>query len=700
MGRRQKTSNQALKLSQDMERQGSNDEEEMYAPLPEGTTFDGEFLKQEVKDGIQIAMQLTWFDNKMGPRPVLIIGSPGFLNNISEDVIHATARELDNLKEGEISGSIKHGFSKLLMSFQVNNEDTRGGKNMFLLTIYFPEDAYLTGEIRDLVYELLRTLEVDWTGDATLLENILRKQAPLTWARILTELRVSIWNLLNKLAKAAPVQESSLVHEKPLGVSINLDIPDVDDIHSSLLEETIAIASEQDGFDDEIASIKNEIKEQEETNPITRLLKQDGDEDDEMFNEPFTGVTVLNEGSKVQLLQSAGKKNPPSQKVTKEMLSDKDIVEIAGKFQLKGYTIRVNKKTGAMSAFKAVNLDVNSPGLVGLLLAFDIKVLKHSIINVIDDNFFGNDAPLKLNGPEIDVQEMLKRHIPDMRRYYVNGETIGRIFKEQPLKVIYIPIQFVHGDIIDNGDKRPFYWREPGAKGQRLYVVSQSSIDMFDAFILKCLACLGDEICTTERKNFEKGLSIIKNKERQDKIISITSIITGAFALLAAFQVFPIQTSVAIIKNYYYLVVPMLAYIGTWFWVKKKTKTRLDSLMDEIGSAVYPGTPFFHETAWDEISNMAQSMGPKIFPLFKQAFCSHLDTNVLDESAAEIFKKLEKYKKSVIKGEAGEQEATTPDREEGTRAAPNSFEDNLENDYLNLDIDPLRVVKTSNGGQN
>ena len=131
--------------------QDLGENEEVYVPLPEGSIFINGFFKQEVQDDIQIAIQLTTFDSKMGPTPSILIGSACIIDRIDEDILFDTANEIDNQKVGNISGVIKDGFFKILMELRIENEEARGREDMFSLAIYFPEESLLTGEIKNLV---------------------------------------------------------------------------------------------------------------------------------------------------------------------------------------------------------------------------------------------------------------------------------------------------------------------------------------------------------------------------------------------------------------------------------------------------------------------------------------------------------------------------------------------------------------------
>ncbi|NMC07141.1 MAG: hypothetical protein GYA24_18135, partial [Candidatus Lokiarchaeota archaeon] len=177
------------------------------------------------------------------------------------------------------------------------------------------------------------------------------------------------------------------------------------------------------------------------------------------------------------------------------------LVEVLGKLQRSGYSLKVNKETGEATACKLVELDPGKGGLLGLFLSFHARFLPHAVLHEIDGRFYAGDERVATTPHRPSMRAAIAANLHGVQDIVYKGTSIGKVYKERPFKPVIIPLVLVRSGIEGSSGSIPFKWVEPspsdGIEHGHL-VVAAPAIDRAEAFVMNCVRVLGPRMVAAE----------------------------------------------------------------------------------------------------------------------------------------------------------------------------------------------------------
>ncbi|MHA1683770.1 MAG: hypothetical protein ACTSUE_22720 [Promethearchaeota archaeon] len=92
-----------------------------------------------VADENPMVFQLSFFDQKAGPLPLLILGNKEGVDAIPRELIQKTTRHIEMLEPGNVTEVREDDMKRLITRFDIPKTNMRGGVGMFLLNAYYHE---------------------------------------------------------------------------------------------------------------------------------------------------------------------------------------------------------------------------------------------------------------------------------------------------------------------------------------------------------------------------------------------------------------------------------------------------------------------------------------------------------------------------------------------------------------------------------
>ncbi len=317
------------------------------------------------------------------------------------------------------------------------------------------------------------------------------------------------------------------------------------------------------------------------------------------------------------------------------------LVQVLGKLQRSGYSLKVNKETGEATACKLVELDPGKGGLLALFLSFHARFLPHAVLHEIDGRFFAGDERFVTVPYRPATRQAVASHLKGAQDIIYRGKSIGKVYKDRPLKPVIVPVVLVRSSIRGAGGAAvPFAWVEPapadGVEHGHL-VVAAPEIDRAEAFVMNCVRVLGPRIVAAEAKHVEATEQDIKKVARSGKgAAALVSLLAGV-SVLATAGAFPVDTTIAILQYWYVLAGVLVVVLVATANAYQKLDVRVGRALGARLQDVAPRTPLLVKPEWEVLVDAARRVGKADFEAFKASFCQELDPQAVDEAVEPVW---------------------------------------------------------------
>src|SRR5271157_970521 len=613
-------------------------------------SVEGPIKTFTMDDGMPIVMQLSVWDTKLGPVTAMLVGDADLMVSIPADELDASTRMIDVLTPGNTCDMSSGDLGRLLVKFSIVDPAVRGGEAWLLVVTY--HDLAID-VLRVTIRELLAQTAVCWHDDVALAEEAIRMRdnfdvAKSRWLMYLTELRRSIWSIVEKSRDVLP--------ERPIP---DVDIPSIAEALDVPEDELGENGLEQEAELEPVLEPKtSRSKDKPRKNAKLGQEKQAEDEPEAVTTAPAEPEQVIpgtEEKASVPVpihllparsTEGNSSEEPATQAAAvpgKQLPSAKPIepaiIDVLGKLQRSGSSVKVNKDTLAATALRLVELEPGKGGLIALAYSFRAAFLPFPVIHVIDGACYAGDdrATIEIHRPE--TSDVLHDHLPTSEEVLYRGKLYGRIHQDRALKPLTVPIVLVrHATKGADGDMQ-FCWIEPVMSGTRGYfLVVAGEIDAFDGFIMNALRVLGPRMADAETAHVTSVSRDIKQTNIAGRGIAVLIFAVAIAGILASCQWLPIATTVAILQYWYVVVAGLVGGLLVLGYIYHGLDMRVNRAIGARAAAVTARTPFLVVPGWEDIVPAARRIGKALFPRFKSAFCQDLDGAAIDEATEIVFR--------------------------------------------------------------
>ncbi len=563
----------------------------------------------EMDDEIPVVMQLSVWDPKVGPVPAMLVGEAKFLATITHQEQEASTRMIDMLEPGGTCDLSRGGVNRLLLKCAIADPRARGGDTWLLVAAYYDPGI---GVPKAIVEELLKEMASCWRSESPLAIEALQirdayNPARSRWRELLQEIRQSIWALVRKAVEAAPPVVPDI---EPVATR-----PGADPAPARAAEEP-----DRDGDADLLTSIAPDHACEPVPVRITVVY-------------PAASST-----GKVLVTPRQPADSPASPKRLAAI--EAGLIEVLGKLQRSGYSLKVNKEAGEATACKLVELDPGKGGLLALFLSFHARFLPHAVLHEIDGRFFAGDERVVTAPYRPSIRLAVASHLQGAEDIVYRGKSIGKVYKGRPLKPVIVPLVLVRSAIKGTGDDVPFKWVEPapqdGIEHGHL-VVAAPEIDRAEAFIMNSVRVLGPRMVALEAQHVEATEADLVKSSRSGWAATAAVCVLGGAGLLASAHLLPVEATIAILQYWYVLagaIVLVLVAAGNLY---QKLDQRVNSAIDARLHEVTSRTPLLVKPDWEVLIEAARRIGKADFGEFKAAFCQELDPLAVDETVEVVW---------------------------------------------------------------
>ena len=316
------------------------------------------------------------------------------------------------------------------------------------------------------------------------------------------------------------------------------------------------------------------------------------------------------------------------------------LIEVLGKLQRSGYSLKVDKETGEATACKLVELDPGKGGLLALFLTFKAGFLAHPVLHEIDGRFFAGDERVITTPYRPPMRNAIAAHLKGARDIVYRGKSIGKVYKDRPLKPVIVPLVLVRSAIKGTGTGVPFKWVEPcpadGVEHGHL-VVAAPDIDRAEAFVMNCVRVLGPRMVASETAHVEATEGDITRTSRSGQLLAAATAALAAAGLLASAHMLPAGATVAILQYWYVLAGALVVLLVSVLNLYQKLDARVQRALDARLQDVTPRTPLLARPPWEILIDAARRVGKADFDEFKAAFCQELDPVAVDEAVEVVW---------------------------------------------------------------
>ncbi|HME56451.1 MAG TPA: hypothetical protein VKM55_29900 [Candidatus Lokiarchaeia archaeon] len=607
-------------------------------------------------DGMPIVMQLSVWDTKLGPVTAMMVGDADLLVSIPADELDASTRMIDVLAPGNTCDMSSGDLGRLMVKFSIADPAVRGGEVWLLIVAY--HDLAID-VLRVTIRELLAQTAVCWHDDVALAEEAIRMRdnfdvAKSRWLMYLTELRRSIWGIVEKSREVLP--ERPFPNVDISSIAEALEVSRGAPAESELEQKTIEPAPEPKSSRSKNEPRKYAKPEQEErvedepeaftTTPAEPEKAIPGDDEETQAPVPIRLLPARptsmdsNDAPATQSSTVPGKQLPPAKPI------EPAIIDVLGKLQRSGNSVKVDKTTLEATALRLVELEPGKGGLIALAYSFRAAFLPFPVIHVIDGSCYAGDdrATIEVHRPE--TSDVLHDHLPASEEVLFRGKLYGRVHQDRALKPVTVPIVLVRHAIKGADGDMPFCWIEPVMSGTRGYfLVVAGEIDTFDGFIMNALRVLGPRMADAEAAHVITVTRDIKQTNIAGRGIAILVFTIAIAGILASCQWLPIATTVTILQYWYVLVAGLVSGLLVLGYVYHGLDFRVSRAIGARALAVTARTPFLIVPGWEDIVPAARRIGKALFPRFKAAFCQDLDGTAIDEATEVVFRQDDTTKK-------------------------------------------------------
>nr|MDO8113568.1 hypothetical protein [Candidatus Sigynarchaeota archaeon] len=580
-------------------------------------SIEGPVKTFTIDDDIPIVLQLSVWDAKLGPVTAMLVGETKFIGTIPVAEQDNSTRMMDVLVPGETCDLSKGNVSRLMIKFAITDPGLRGGEAWLLVVVYYDTAVSIPKIIID---DMLKEMARCWRDDAALSVEAMGIRdhfsvATSRWKEYLMELRRSIWSLV---ARARDIE--------PAKPGVVFDVPDV----ANVVKEPLTPA---------IPSVDDVTKE------------PDGDEGTTPAVDPLDVITNAPalEPVKIMMKPSRPEDEPVTPGLKKPAIVppkillqpvESQVVDVLGKLQRSGFTVKVDKGTREATACRLVELDPGKPGLVALILSFHARFLPFPALHVIDGKFYAGDERVLIEPYRPAIKDIVAKHVPGSEELVYRKKAIGRVYKERPLKPILVPLVLVRDSIRDGTTKIPFCWIEPdtstGIHGH--FVLAAGEIDHLDKFLMNALRVLGGKAVMAEATHVDEVVKDITATSKTGRALAFLTTVVGIIGLLGIMRVLPVDATILLQQYWYVQAVIAVALVGgiasTYNKLAKRVERRVSSRVSEVA----PRTPLLVKPTWDDLIDAARRVGKVDFPAFRLAFCQDLDATAIDEAVDVVFK--------------------------------------------------------------
>jgi hypothetical protein len=316
------------------------------------------------------------------------------------------------------------------------------------------------------------------------------------------------------------------------------------------------------------------------------------------------------------------------------------LVEVLGKLQRSGYSLKVDKDTGEATACKLVELDPGKGGLLALFLSFHAKFIPHAVLHEVDGRFFAGDERVATSAHRPSMRVAVASHLHGAEDIVYRGKSVGKVYKGRPLKPVIVPLVLVRSAIKGTGADVPFKWVEPNpADGVEHghFVVAAPEIDRVEAFVMNSVRVLGPRMVASEAQHVEATEADLKRSGRTGWAAAAAIAALGAVGLLASAHLLPVDATVAVLQYWYVLagaiVLALVAAGNLYQKLDQRVSRAVDARLQEVTSR----TPLLVKPGWEVLIDAARRIGKADFGEFKAAFCQELDPLAVDETVEVVW---------------------------------------------------------------
>ncbi|MHA1370343.1 MAG: hypothetical protein ACTSRA_11580, partial [Promethearchaeota archaeon] len=156
-----------------------------------------------LEDDFLLGLQLSFWDPRIGPNSIAVVGGKDFIKKIKKDRIDRIPAWMDNITNGDLLELSKDGLNAILYKFHVKYPSIRGGEGIFMLAILHPPSISIP---KKEIAILIKQLSEDWEQDQRLVSEVFEDDFQdnlheKTWGKYLVELRATICLLTEKFMK-------------------------------------------------------------------------------------------------------------------------------------------------------------------------------------------------------------------------------------------------------------------------------------------------------------------------------------------------------------------------------------------------------------------------------------------------------------------------------------------------------------------
>jgi hypothetical protein len=316
------------------------------------------------------------------------------------------------------------------------------------------------------------------------------------------------------------------------------------------------------------------------------------------------------------------------------------LIEVLGKLQRSGYSLKVNKDTGEATACKLVELDPGKGGLLALFLSFQASFLPHAVLHEIDGRFFAGDEKIATIPYRPSMRLAIASHMQGVEDIVYRGKSIGKVYKGRPLKPVIVPLVLVRSAIKGTGSDVPFKWVEPAPQDgieHGHFVVAAPDIDRAETFIMNSVRVLGPRLVAGEAQHVESTENDLVKSSRTGWSAAFVVCALAGVGLLASAHLLPVEATIAILQYWYVLagaiVLVLMAAGNLYQKLDQRVNRAIDARLHEVTSR----TPLLVKPGWEILIEAARRIGKTDFGEFKAAFCQELDPLAVDETVEVVW---------------------------------------------------------------
>ncbi|MHA1891369.1 MAG: hypothetical protein ACTSYS_10305, partial [Promethearchaeota archaeon] len=481
-------------------------------------------LSHVMNDDNPLIVQLSYWDPRLGPVPVVLVGNDAGLKLIDEKSMRDAASWMDNIGENEPCEVVKNGLSRLFIKFHVNFNETRGKQALFSITFHYPNKVQAS---KMEFLEFLTSLSKEFLEQEALASCIANKDLDLlsledleTWNNFLIELRKSSWKIIinetnGKVDSLKSKREElsltsgllpkvrKLMKKITKGLMINSkenNNPDFSRFKNSksneekLLnlwdavrenEKRISKENERNDHADDFISVKEDAIEDESR--ATLNINDGGAIENHLEAPQSRGAALsmktpseINEGKRINInVEKMEATSNASILAPRTMKQDGflNVMEQKGENIIKG--VKNKKRLGEVAIYlkqEGYNIKLNNIGASAMklfklgdkisgYLAMILTINSHDDdskwLSVNDNMVYSDDKPARIDVFRPRATEIIKSLAPEIKSLVIKGMMVGKFYNDEPVKPIIIPVVITPAHLRARDGEGEFHWVRP-----------------------------------------------------------------------------------------------------------------------------------------------------------------------------------------------------------------------------------------------